>query len=156
MRTVILITVLLLSACAVAPTTQVQPTSDATFAELDRINAELIAECTAEGRQTADWCARTYNQITLETKQNIIAKREAAQPAAPGAGSYPRTSRAVVTQNPNVFGTPVIRAEDCIGAVVADVCHGTPTPRAEIEIETGLAPRCYGQMIGGRCTGPMF
>jgi hypothetical protein len=47
------------------------------------------------------------------------------------------------------YGEPVYRAEDCIGAVVNGVCHGS----------TGAAqPRatCYGQMLNGQCTGPMY
>lgn len=47
------------------------------------------------------------------------------------------------------FGQPVIDPEDCIGAVVAGVCHGVPKPGAP-------TATCYGQMIGGVCTGPMF
>jgi hypothetical protein len=47
------------------------------------------------------------------------------------------------------FGQPVISSEDCIGAVVNGVCHGTPAPGA-------ATATCYGQMVGGVCTGPMF
>ena len=46
-------------------------------------------------------------------------------------------------------GQPVINSGDCIGAVVAGVCHGTPAPGAP-------TATCYGQMVGGVCTGPMF
>lgn len=46
-------------------------------------------------------------------------------------------------------GQPVINSGDCIGAVVAGVCHGAPAPGAP-------TATCYGQMIGGVCTGPMF
>jgi hypothetical protein len=53
-------------------------------------------------------------------------------------------------------GQHAISESECIGAVVNGVCHGTPTPEAQIKIQTGQAPRCYGTMIGGRCTGPMF
>lgn len=47
------------------------------------------------------------------------------------------------------YGQPVYRAQDCIGAVVNGVCHGS----------TGAAqPQaiCYGQMLNGQCTGPRF
>nr|WP_180202429.1 hypothetical protein [Pseudomonas sp. SbOxS1]NYU01860.1 hypothetical protein [Pseudomonas sp. SbOxS1] len=47
------------------------------------------------------------------------------------------------------YGQPVYRAQDCIGAVVNGVCHGS----------TGAAqPKatCYGQMLNGQCTGPQF
>jgi hypothetical protein len=38
---------------------------------------------------------------------------------------------------------------DCIGSVVNGVCHGVPAPGAPMAV-------CYGQMIGGVCTGSMF
>lgn len=46
-------------------------------------------------------------------------------------------------------GTPVYQASECIGAVVAGVCHGSVVP-------DGVPQRCYGQMINGQCTGPQF
>lgn len=47
-------------------------------------------------------------------------------------------------------GTPVYSAGECIGPVVAGVCHGSV-------IDTNPArPRCYGTMLNGQCTGPMF
>jgi hypothetical protein len=47
-------------------------------------------------------------------------------------------------------GIPVYAPRECIGAVVNGVCHGSV-------IDTmPMRPRCYGTMIGGRCTGPMF
>ena len=47
------------------------------------------------------------------------------------------------------YGQPVYRAQDCIGAVVNGVCHGS----------TGAAQplaTCYGQMLNSQCTGPQF
>jgi hypothetical protein len=44
------------------------------------------------------------------------------------------------------YGQQVYRAQDCIGAVVNGVCHGS----------TGAAQpqaTCYGQMLNGQCTG---
>lgn len=46
-------------------------------------------------------------------------------------------------------GTPVYQESECIGAVVAGVCHGA--------IHTDPMPeRCYGQMLNGQCVGPQF
>ncbi|WP_257296733.1 hypothetical protein [Endozoicomonas sp. YOMI1] len=53
-----------------------------------------------------------------------------------------------VTQ-PN-HGTKVYRSDECIGAVVNGVCHGSILPK------TANHPTCHGQMINGKCTGPMF
>jgi len=63
--------------------------------------------------------------------------RRAPAPVAPtGAGA--------------AFGQPVYDANECIGAVVNGVCHGSV-------IDTNPArPRCYGTMLNGQCTGPMF
>jgi hypothetical protein len=47
------------------------------------------------------------------------------------------------------FGQPVISSQDCIGPVVAGVCHGVPKAGAP-------TATCYGQMLNGMCTGPMF
>jgi hypothetical protein len=47
------------------------------------------------------------------------------------------------------YGQPVYREQDCIGAVVNGVCHGS----------TGAAQpqaTCYGQLLNGQCTGPQF
>jgi hypothetical protein len=70
-----------------------------------------------------------------------------------GAGSPPplATSDGIGTGLGGAMegGQPVINSGDCIGAVVAGVCHGTPAPGAP-------TATCYGQMIGGICTGPMF
>jgi len=46
--------------------------------------------------------------------------------------------------------TVVFPARECIGAVVNGVCHGG-------RISTDPMPvRCHGEMLNGRCTGPMF
>jgi hypothetical protein len=50
---------------------------------------------------------------------------------------------------PQQFGQPVINSGDCIGAVVNGVCHGTQAPGAP-------TVTCYGQMLNGIFTGPMF
>lgn len=51
---------------------------------------------------------------------------------------------------PGETGTPVYAAEQCIGAIVNGVCHGSIMPN-------GTPPqRCHGEMINGQCTGPMF
>jgi hypothetical protein len=46
--------------------------------------------------------------------------------------------------------TKVYRADDCIGAVVNGVCHGSV-------IDTDPArEKCHGAWINGQCTGPQF
>lgn len=69
--------------------------------------------------------------------------------AAPVRGHY---GMPAMMPSPSEVGTPVYHAEDCIGPVVAGVCHGAVAPSAQ-----AVNPqRCYGQMLNGQCTGPSF
>ena len=47
-------------------------------------------------------------------------------------------------------GQKVYSADECVGAVVNGLCHGTIIPK------TGSRKTCYGEMISGICTGPMY
>jgi hypothetical protein len=47
-------------------------------------------------------------------------------------------------------GQPVYSPNECTGPIVAGVCQGQILPK------TANPPRCYGQMLNGDCTGPMF
>ena len=101
------------------------------------------------------------DDLELSMPSGKTVKATIAQRAARGVDApLPPLSTNMCADNVAVpysgQGTPVIPASDCIGAVVNGVCHGTPTPGAQIKIQTGQTPRCYGTMIGGRCTGPLF
>jgi hypothetical protein len=63
-----------------------------------------------------------------------------------GLPSAPRGQERVQTEQ----GTAVYDADDCIGAVVNGVCHGTINPSIQ------PVARCYGTMINDQCTGPMY
>lgn len=45
-------------------------------------------------------------------------------------------------------GTPVYNANQCIGTVINGVCDG--------EVMGIFPARCYGEMLNGKCIGPMF
>jgi len=47
-------------------------------------------------------------------------------------------------------GIPVYDSGACIGSVINGECNGTIQPKA------GYQKRCHGQMLFGKCTGPMF
>ena len=47
-------------------------------------------------------------------------------------------------------GNKVYSSDECIGAIVNGVCHGSILPRP------GYHKTCHGTMINGQCTGPMF
>lgn len=90
-----------------------------------QMNALAYEQCLAsEYQQQMNFYASTMNRGI----QNSSARR-AEQPS---------------------YGTKVYRADECIGAVVNGVCHGSILPK------TANHPTCYGQMINGQCTGPMF
>jgi hypothetical protein len=73
-----------------------------------------------------------------------------------GAGSSapPSASASVgsgLLGGPLAWGQTVYSQQECIGAVVMGQCHGS------ILSDYGRPhPTCYGQMLNGMCTGPMF
>ena len=94
-------------------------------------------------------CALYYEREYDEGSEYL---RSSADEPSAVAAPRPQRRAAVNTEN----GQYVIPASECIGAVVNGVCHGTPTPGESIRMQTGQTPKCYGTMIGGSCTGPMF
>lgn len=48
------------------------------------------------------------------------------------------------------------RIQNCIGAVVNGVCHGTPSPADQIRNRTGQNKRCHGTVLNGQCIGAEF
>jgi hypothetical protein len=50
--------------------------------------------------------------------------------------------------NPALGGLPVYGASQCVGPVIMGVCQGS--------VIGPPAARCYGTMLNGQCTGPMF
>jgi hypothetical protein len=44
----------------------------------------------------------------------------------------------------------VYSPDECIGAIVNGVCHGSILPKSAYH------RTCYGEMLNGQCTGPMF
>jgi len=68
-----------------------------------------------------------------------------------GLSSAPRGQEPAQTDQ----GNAIYYADDCIGAVVNGVCHGTINPSIQ------PVAHCYetminGQMFNGQCTGPQF
>lgn len=47
-------------------------------------------------------------------------------------------------------GQPVYSPSECVGPIVAGVCHGTILPNQATH------PVCHGEMLNGTCTGPLF
>lgn len=77
----------------------------------------------------------------------------AALAALWGCAEYAKTYNALAGVEPMVTapgGKVVYSRSECIGAVVNNVCQGSILPK------TATHPTCYGEMINGRCTGPLF
>jgi hypothetical protein len=75
-----------------------------------------------------------------------------------GAGSSPPRGNDFLSDGmsagsggPMPGGQSVYSPNECIGAVVMGVCHGSILPDY-----SRPHPTCYGQMLNGVCTGPMF
>jgi hypothetical protein len=72
-----------------------------------------------------------------------------------GAGSPPfvaaSDSIGTALGGPMIGGQTVYGQGECIGAVVMGQCHGSILPDY-----SRPHPTCYGQMLNGMCTGPMF
>ena len=47
-------------------------------------------------------------------------------------------------------GQTVYDEDECIGPVIMGRCHGSILPKG------GYRKKCYGEWLGGQCTGPMF
>ncbi len=63
-----------------------------------------------------------------------------------GAG----TGQSVVSDNGAGTEQPVYSSSECVGPIVAGVCHGAILPNQATH------PVCHGEMLDGTCTGPMF
>jgi len=64
---------------------------------------------------------------------------------------YPDQQYVVPSQyDSDGYGIPVYKADECVGPIVNGVCHGGVIPKSAWQT------KCYGQMLNGECTGPMF
>lgn len=75
-----------------------------------------------------------------------------------GAGNLPPRSHGLISAgagtglgSPMMGGQTVYSSNECIGAVVNGQCYGSILPDY-----SRPHPTCYGQMLNGMCTGPMF
>lgn len=82
--------------------------------------------------------ARTRSQSPSNPPENRAQ-------ASNGNGSAPNAD---LVQPPP--GQKVYNASECIGPIIMGVCQGSILPNQAYH------PTCYGQMINGTCTGPMF
>jgi len=95
------------------------------------------ADCKSQGfvEGSDDYTLCVAQDATARAEMRLAGQ---ASPPSPNGGS-------VYSQ-----GQPVYSPDECTGTVVAGVCHGQILPQAAYH------PQCYGQMLNGVCTGPMF
>jgi hypothetical protein len=84
---------------------------------------------------------RVAQELMREVDAGIISQEDAVWLWSSLYGAAPTAGTA---------GTPVYSAGECIGPVIMGVCHGS------VIDTTPARPRCYGTMLNGQCTGPMF
>ena len=97
-----------------------------------RREAADIAKCRELGFKTGN-DAFANCRFQLET-----ARRRAMQ------------SRRAQEESGDGEGKTVYSAGECVGPVIMGKCEGSIIPNAAYH------PTCHGQMLNGKCTGPMF
>lgn len=80
---------------------------------------------------------------TAVSRQGLQVLEEEGETSIPVAGG-------IAPQNFG-GGQTVYSQRECIGAIVMGQCHGSILPDY-----SHPHPTCYGQMLNGICTGPMF
>ncbi|WP_067522828.1 hypothetical protein [Endozoicomonas ascidiicola] len=97
---------------------------------------ELEEKQEAEPSEASKKCVAEQYEIRMNyyMSQSVVnrSRQQSNITSQPGSGQ-------------KIYGT-----DECIGAVVNGVCHGSIAPKA------GYKKTCYGQMINGQCTGAMF
>jgi len=129
--------------------------------------AAWLAGC-ADGPRSAADCGRHYAGGGSGLLGLLAAAGAFDRPAGPDCrqptsarGSTPAVvggegegesiqSGSMVTAPNAGGGQTVYSPSECIGPIVMGVCHGAILPHSATH------PTCYGQMINGICTGPMF
>ena len=134
-------TVALLTGCANAPQTRAASASDCGFHFAGGSGAlGLLGAMGAFDRPAGPDCRRT-----------TFSGRQAPQVQGEDGGEE-RTMSGAVVEAPNFGdGQTVYTPNECIGAIVNGQCHGSILPDY-----SRPHPTCYGQMLNGMCTGPMF
>jgi hypothetical protein len=105
-----------------------------------------------------------YKACLVENSQNVAACDGWRRAYEADLSGYQATAAAtrpgpVYNQEPAdalnlgapAIGQQVYSPNECTGAVVMGQCHGSILPDY-----SRPHPTCYGQMLNGICTGPMF
>jgi hypothetical protein len=128
----------LLSGCAIAAKVSARhemETSKAAYKACLAQNGRDLDAC--EGlRQTYEADLAAYRTTSAAARPAPVYSNEGPVPA-PNLGAP-------------AIGQEVFSFNECVGPIVMGVCHGAILPHSAYH------PTCYGQMLNGICTGPMF
>ena len=134
--------VALLSGCVVG--------GEAAWHDMEMSKAALKACLAARGPEA---CAAQQQAYAAD-----LATYRATPKIVIGAGSPPPLPHGFISGGmgagpggPIIGGQPVYSRRECIGAIVNGQCFGSILPDY-----SRPHPTCYGQMLNGMCTGPMF
>jgi hypothetical protein len=132
--------VVLLAGCAQSPQAPTTAASDCGFHFTGGSGLlGLLGATGAFERPAAPGCPRT---TSAGRQKPQMTEEEGDESTRSGA----------VIASPNFGGgLTVYGSNECIGAVVNGQCYGSILPDYSLP-----HPTCYGQMLNGVCTGPMF
>jgi hypothetical protein len=130
----------LLSGCGIAAKVNARQDMEASKAAYKACLATRAPEACEGQRQAYEADLSAYRATP---KIVIGAGNRPPFPASDGMGTG--------LGGPMVGGQTVYSQHECIGAVIMDECHGSILPDY-----SAPHPTCYGQMLNGICTGPMF
>ncbi len=83
-------------------------------------------------------------------KQNALVGLNVLGIIAQGVGKGLNQSAHTSSSNIGTNSQTVYSESECIGPVIMGVCRGTIVPHG------GYHKTCYGTMLNGECTGPLF
>lgn len=126
--------------------------SGASFSEVVPIARGRLIQIAAEHPQPGRPMQQTSTPPAWRSmlRQLGRAMQQASTPPPAYSSSGPETGQPVYSLSGAGTGQPVYSASECVGPIVAGVCHGAILPNQATH------PVCHGEMLNGTCTGPMF
>jgi len=114
------------------------------FAQVKQLQQENATKQSALA--TLENCLKNNKNDTSKCKDSYSLYMATLQSAKPKV----KLEHEIGLSEPNTVNQhKVFPASDCIGAVVNGICHGSV-------IDTGQGMTCHGEMLDGKCTGPLF
>jgi len=124
--------------------------SGSSFSEIVPIARRRLLQIAAKKAQSGQAAQQTSSprRRALGTMLRVLgeAMQQASKPPV-----YPlNEGQPVYSSSSPETGQTVYSASECVGTIVAGVCHGAILPNQATH------PVCHGEMLNGTCTGPMF